>query len=130
MLHASLFRGLKSSPQRTKPASDRRKKPPSSLAARRRSFAPRLETLEDRTVPSGGGYNFQTIDPPQAAQVSAATLISNSGDIVGLYTDVNSVFHGYLLSGGQYTTIDDPNAGTAAGQGTVALGINASGSIT
>src|SRR5262245_65645660 len=79
MLHTSLFRGLKSGPQRTKPASDRRKKPPSSLAARRRSFAPRLETLEDRTVPSGGGYNFQTIDPPQAAQVSAATLISNSG---------------------------------------------------
>jgi hypothetical protein len=32
---------------------------------------------------------------------------------------------GFLLSGGQYTTLDDPNAAPGAFQGTVAYGINA-----
>src|SRR5262245_57977843 len=92
------------------------------------SFVPRLETLEDRTVPSAG-YLFQTIDPPQAVNGSAATLINSSGDVVGFYIDANFVQHGYLFSHGQYTTIDDPNAGTAAGQGTLVASINASGVI-
>src|SRR5262249_45279611 len=97
-------------------------------STRRSSFVPRVEALDDRTVPSAG-YDFQTIDPPAAAQLSVPTLINNSGEIVGLYTDANFVFHGYLLSHGQFTTLDDPNAGTAPGQGSVALGINASGTI-
>jgi hypothetical protein len=128
MLRASSFRGVDSGPERTRAARVRRPKPLKSVALRRRSVVPRLEALEDRTVPSAG-YVFQTIDPPQAAQVSAATLINSSGDIVGFYLDANFVQHGYLLSGGQYTTIDDPNAGTAAGQGTFAGGINATGAI-
>src|SRR5262249_3574126 len=116
-------RRVDSGPEHIVAARVRRPKPLNSRAARRHSFVPRLETLEDRTVPSAG-YVFQTIDPPQAAQVSAATLINNSGDIVGLYTDPNSVQHGYPLSGGQHTALADPNAGTGAGQGTMALGIN------
>src|SRR5439155_1026008 len=43
--------------------------------------------------------------------------------------DANNVFHSFLLSGGQYTTLDDPNAGTGAFQGSFALGINDSGKI-
>jgi uncharacterized membrane protein len=88
-----------------------------------------VECLEDRTVPSGG-YVFQNIDPPLAAQVSIPTLINNSGEIVGAYTDANFVFHGYVLHGGHYLTLDAPNAGTAPGQGTAALGINDSEKIT
>jgi uncharacterized membrane protein len=55
--------------------------------------------------------------------------INARGQIVGAYTDVNNVNHGYLLSGGQYTALDDPNAGTAMFQGTTAWGINALGQI-
>jgi hypothetical protein len=128
MLHASLFQVPGSGASRTGATRSRRPKPLDSLAARRHSFVPRLESLEDRTLPSGG-YVFRTIDPSQAANGSAATLINSSGKIVGFYLDANFVQHGYLLSGGQYTTIDDPNAGTSAGQGTFAAGINASGDI-
>jgi hypothetical protein len=31
-----------------------------------------------------------------------------AGQIVGVYTDSNDITHGFLLSGGIYTTIDDP----------------------
>jgi probable HAF family extracellular repeat protein len=48
---------------------------------------------------------------------------------VGLYTDANNVNHGFVLLQGQYTTLDDPNAGTGAFHGTLAFGINASGKI-
>jgi probable HAF family extracellular repeat protein len=89
-----------------------------------RRFAPRLEVLEDRAVPSGG-YVFQTIDPPLAVQGSLPAGINSSGKIVGLFVDANSVTHGYLLSGGQYTTIDDPN-GVGFSE---TFGINASGKI-
>jgi hypothetical protein len=129
MLHASSFQGSSSGSERTEAAHRRDPRPLKNLAARRHSFVPSLENLEDRTVPSGG-YVFQTIDPPQAAQVSIPTLINSSGEIVGGYADANFVLHGYLLRGGQYTTLDDPNAGTGPLQGTVALGINASGKIT
>jgi hypothetical protein len=129
MFHTPSFRGWNSGCKRTGAARVRRAKPPNSPGAPRLSFAPRLETLEDRTVPSGG-YVFQTIDPPLAAQLSIPTLINSSGTIVGVYADATFVLHGYLLSGGQYTTLDDPNAGTGPGQGTAALGINAAGNIT
>jgi probable HAF family extracellular repeat protein len=48
---------------------------------------------------------------------------------VGYYLDASNVDHGFLLSHGQYTTLDDPSAGTGAFQGTLAFGINASGKI-
>ncbi len=43
--------------------------------------------------------------------------------------DNSNVEHGFLLSDDHYTTLDDPNAGTAASQGTLAFGINDSGQI-
>src|SRR6516165_5159446 len=73
----------------------------------RHRFMPRLDDLEERKVPS---YVFQTIDPPLAALGSAATGINSSGQVVGEFTDSRSVTHGYLLSDGQYTTIDAPGA--------------------
>ena len=51
--------------------------------------------------------------------------INDRGQIVGLYHDASFGVHGFLLSGGQYTTLDDPNA---AGE-SVATGINDSGQI-
>jgi hypothetical protein len=56
--------------------------------------------------------------------------VAASGAIVGIYTDGNYVFHGYLrATNGSITSIDDPNAGTGTEQGTGALAINASGMI-
>lgn len=41
------------------------------------------------------------------------------GAIAGIYTDANSVFHGFLRSpDGKFTTFDAPGAGTGGGQGT------------
>jgi probable HAF family extracellular repeat protein len=92
------------------------------------SYRPWLEALEDRLVPSGG-YHFQTIDDPNAVRGTVAFGINARGQVVGYYTDANSGLHGFVLSGGQYTTLDDPNAGTSPGQGTSPFGINASGRI-
>src|SRR5207253_11149710 len=48
-------------------------------------------------------------------------------EIVGNYLDDNFEFHGFFLSDGRYTTIDDPTADPFATQG--AFGINARGQI-
>jgi hypothetical protein len=48
---------------------------------------------------------------------------------VGFYYDANFLAHGFLLSHGQYTTIDDPNAGTGFNQGTAVDGINDQGQM-
>jgi probable HAF family extracellular repeat protein len=94
------------------------------LSAKRRPrvYRPRLEVLEDRTVPSGS-YGFTTIDDPNGVNGSFASSINARGQIVGSYSNIIS--HGFLLSGGQYTTLDDPNGVN----GTSALGINASSGI-
>jgi hypothetical protein len=91
-------------------------------------FLPRLEPLEERAVPS---YVFTTIDNPNTAGFpgDAAFGIDAPGKIVGFYADANNAFHGYLLNGGQYTTLDDPNGGAGPLQGTEANGISASGKI-
>jgi hypothetical protein len=97
-------------------------------------LAPRLEALEDRTVPSGG-YVFHTIDDPNAGtgtngvQGTFPIGINASGLISGNYGDANNVTHGFLLSNGQYTTFDDPAAGTAPGQGTNAFSLNDQGQV-
>src|SRR5271155_3497411 len=36
--------------------------------------------------------------------------IDNAGDIVGGYLDSNDSYHGFLLSGGIFTTLDSPGA--------------------
>src|SRR5262249_12980890 len=51
---------------------------------------------------------------------------SDSGAIVGYYFDANGLSHGFLLSGGQYATLDDP----AGALGTGVTGINDRGQIT
>jgi probable HAF family extracellular repeat protein len=92
---------------------------------------PRLEALEDRSVPSAG-YTFATLPQPSGTgtlPLQGAFGINSAGDIVGEYWDANFVSHGYLYSHGQYRTLDDPQAGTAPFQGTSAMGINARGDI-
>jgi len=54
-----------------------------------------------------------------------ANGINAAGQIVGRYTDASGIIHGFLLSGGTYTTLDDPDATT----GTFPAGINNFGQI-
>jgi probable HAF family extracellular repeat protein len=70
-------------------------------------------------------YNFTTLADPAGAG-ALALGINDAGQIVGLYDDSLSREHGFLLSGGTYTPLDDPLA--AAGS-TVASGINNKGLI-
>ena len=36
--------------------------------------------------------------------------INDAGDIVGAYTDADNAYHGFLLSGGKFTSIEFPGA--------------------
>jgi uncharacterized membrane protein len=90
-------------------------------------FAPRLESLEDRIVPSSS-YTFQTIDNPAGVQGSQPNDINNAGEIVGLYADANGYLHSYRQVGSQYTTIDPPNESTT-NPFSIATGINSKGDI-
>src|SRR5439155_19448865 len=62
--------------------------------------------------------NFKSIDVAlPGVTFTAAFGINAQGDIVGRYA-VGAVGHGYLLSDGTYTTIDDPNGiGRSQAQG-------------
>ena len=81
---------------------------------------------------------YTTLDDPNANGVfTFADGINNRGQIVGIYstqasvsTGSTGVVHSFVLSNGHYTTLDDPNAGTGANQGTFAEGINDYGQIT
>jgi hypothetical protein len=56
--------------------------------------------------------------------------INAQGTITGNYFDTNGVQHGFVRNkDGSITTVDAPNAGTSAGQGTVFFGINQAGSL-
>jgi len=59
-----------------------------------------------------------------SADGTQAVGINNAGQIVGSYLDAG-IFHGFLLSGGTFTTIDV----AAATHGTRAFGINDAGTI-
>jgi probable HAF family extracellular repeat protein len=89
---------------------------------------------------SGGSYT--TLDDPAAGAVTsfntAGTLavgINNSGQIVGNYVGGPGLLatHGFVYSGGTYTTIDDPLASgrliNSSSYGTFPSGINALGEI-
>ena len=81
--------------------------------------------------------NFTTIDDPNAGTGSgqgtgADSIVNYSGGnwITGTYTDSNGVYHGYQLDPkGNFTEIDDPDAGTGAGQGTFSRIMNPAGEI-
>ena len=65
-----------------------------------------------------------TYSDPFGTTNTTAGSINASGQITGGY--YSSGNHGFLYSGGSYTTIDDPFATS----GTVVQSINASGQIT
>ena len=72
-------------------------------------------------------YTYTTINHPSATNVTYAGGINDLGQIVGSYEDLGNHTHGFLYSGGIYTTIDYPSF---INIGTSAHGINASGQIT
>jgi hypothetical protein len=82
-------------------------------------------------------FNYYSIDVPCSAcsggiaRRTAVGGINPAGDIVGVFTDAVGMQHGFLLSGGQFTTIDVPGAlaGVAGTLPTVARGISPSGEI-
>src|SRR5512133_1513266 len=71
-------------------------------------------------------YKYTTLDDPLASGSlgTNAVGINNAGQIVGEYSD-GSGFHGFLLSGGTYTTLNDPLAPNF----TETFGINSAGQI-
>ena len=72
------------------------------------------------------GDNYTTLDVPGAI-FTVAQGINNAGTIAGLYVDTNGQ-HGFVLSGGVYTTIHvDVNGDVAAS--TAIFSINAQGEI-
>lgn len=82
-------------------------------------------------IPSAAqSFNFTAIDVPCSActggiaRVTVANGINPGGDIVGAYVDALGGQHGFLLSSGQFTTIDFPGA-----VATIANGISPSGDI-
>jgi probable HAF family extracellular repeat protein/uncharacterized repeat protein (TIGR03803 family)/VCBS repeat-containing protein len=70
-------------------------------------------------------YTYTILNYPAADTNLPAYGINDSGQIVGIYQQPNSLFYGFLYSNGSYTTINDP----LATQGTEAYGINDSGQI-
>jgi len=68
-------------------------------------------------------YNYTTIDDPGATQGTVASGINDAGQIVGTYLTGAGV-HGFVDSGGTFTTLDDPS-----GIKTFATGINSAGHI-
>ena len=70
-------------------------------------------------------YTYTTLnDPLSLGANTIARDINSTGQIAGTYVN-NGGSHGFLLSGGTYSTLDDP----LATNGTFAQGINASGQI-
>jgi hypothetical protein len=68
---------------------------------------------------------FNTFDVPSAFTGTTEAWGVNGIQIVGFYDNATGR-HGFLKSGGTYTTLDDP----LATNGTQAFGINASGQMS
>ncbi len=102
---------------------------PNSPLMKLRSVLARVGAV---TIEGTGLLNGNGANPSGTASYGNLILnaVNGSGEIVGIFTDSNYVFHGYLrTANGSITTIDGPTAGTSAKQGTGALAINASGMI-
>ena len=71
-------------------------------------------------------YTYTTFDDPlnTSGDGTLASGINDTGHIVGTYADASGV-HGFLLSGGSYTTLDEP----LAQHYTTASGINGTGQV-
>lgn len=68
---------------------------------------------------------FTDIAGPEGATSSYTAGMNDKGWIVGDYQDSNGIFHGFLLQGKKYTTLDVPTAIDS-----YAYGINNNGDIT
>lgn len=75
-------------------------------------------------------FTFVSIDAPNAT-FTLANGIGPSGDIVGIYGDASFNEHGFLLSHGNFTTIDVPGSivGASGILETEANGINGAGEV-
>lgn len=96
-----------------------------------RNSAQSGQSLGLQTADRGSAsFTFVTIDVPNAT-FTIATGIGPSGDIVGIYGDASFNEHGFLLSRGNFTTIDVPGAlvGASGTLQTEANGINPAGDI-
>jgi len=67
---------------------------------------------------------YTDIPGPSGAVSTFGSAINDSGAVVGYYTDSSGLYHGFLLKGTTYTTLDVPTAAD-----TFATGINKSGKI-
>jgi len=69
---------------------------------------------------------FTDVPGPSTAKGGAyCSAINDSGEVVGYYVDSTGVYHGFLLKGGKYTTLDVPGAAD-----TFATGINKKGEVS
>ena len=104
---------------------------PGMSKLRHRGFAHSEQALISQTAdPRSGAFTFVTIDVPNAT-FTIPTGIGPSGDVVGIYGDASFNEHGFLLSHGNFTTIDVPGAlvGASGVLQTEANGINPAGDI-
>lgn len=101
-----------------------------------------LTTCTNFNAPNCGAGSFQTLADPNATPdltqdfefgpglTTAAIGINNSDDITGLFatTDGTNVWSdGFFLSGGNYLTIDNPNAAHLNGMGTKIFSLSNNG---
>jgi hypothetical protein len=59
-----------------------------------------------------GGHFREFNDPNAGTATGEGTIgftVNNHGTLVGYYIDSSMVSHGYVLSHGKWTTVDDPN---------------------
>jgi probable HAF family extracellular repeat protein len=90
--------------------------PPAALAGDADAVTMRSVDLRVGSVEVASGASFSITD---------AYGINNAGQIVGYYYNSTGTEHGYVYTGGSFTTIDVPGA-----TGTGAHGINKAGQIS
>src|SRR3954467_388616 len=68
-------------------------------------------------------YRYPALDDP-LARIGGTTAygINAAGQVVGSYQDASGTTHGFLYSGGTYTTLDAPSARTTAARAINGLG--------
>lgn len=74
------------------------------------------------------GADRGSIAPPNSGQ-GTNSYSTNGTTVVGDFVGPSGVFQGFTFRAGRYSTLDAPDAGTNAGQGTMAFSIDAEGVI-